>query len=146
MSDEAITIDIEEEQHAESTESGRSGGKLFLLARLLFAVPLGYTALNHWRDMEGAIGYAQAKGVPEAERLVPFSVGMLSFGTIGIALWRLPTLAAGAIATYLLGVTPQMHDFWAAEEGEKQGERINFIKNVALIGGALGFLIRARRD
>lgn len=96
--------------------------------------------------MEGTIGYAEAMGVPNADKLVPFSVGMLSFGSIGIALWRLPTLAAGAVATFLVGVTPQMHRFWEADEDQKQSERTHFVKNAAMLGGALAFLIKARQD
>lgn len=144
MSNDAITIDIEDEQADEPGSD--DGGKLFLLARLLFAIPLAVTALDHWKDMEGTVGYAEAKGVPNAEKLVPVSVGMLSFGSIGIALWRLPTLAAGAVATFLVGTTPQMHDFWAVDEEQKEGERINFLKNVGLLGGAIAFLIKARQD
>lgn len=146
MSEEAITIDIEDEQASEAAAEETSDGLLFLLARLLFAIPLGFTALNHWKDMEGTIGYAEAMGVPNAEKLVPFSVGMLSFGSIGIALWRLPTLAAGAVVTFLVGVTPQMHRFWEADEDQKQAEQTQFIKNVAMLGGALAFLIKARQD
>ncbi|SEO46357.1 Uncharacterized membrane protein YphA, DoxX/SURF4 family [Halogranum amylolyticum] len=147
MSEDTITIDIEDEQTSESTTtSDDSGGVLFLLARLLFAVPLGYTAWTHWQDMEGTIGYAEAMGVPNAEKLVPFSVGMLSFGSLGIALWRLPTLAAGAVAAFLAGVTPQMHRFWEADEDKKQAERTQFVKNVSLLGGAIAFLIKARQD
>ncbi|EJN60869.1 DoxX family protein [Halogranum rubrum] len=146
MSEEAITIDIEDEQASEAAAEESSDGLLFLLARLLFAIPLGFTALNHWKDMEGTIGYAEAMGVPNADKLVPFSVGMLSFGSIGIALWRLPTLAAGAVATFLVGVTPQMHRFWEADEEQKQSEQTHFVKNVAMLGGALAFLIKARQD
>ncbi|SFK98983.1 Uncharacterized membrane protein YphA, DoxX/SURF4 family [Halogranum rubrum] len=146
MSEEAITIDIEDEQASEAAAEESSDGLLFLLARLLFAIPLGFTAFNHWKDMEGTIGYAEAMGVPNADKLVPFSVGMLSFGSIGIALWRLPTLAAGAVATFLVGVTPQMHRFWEADEDQKQSERTHFVKNAAMLGGALAFLIKARQD
>jgi uncharacterized membrane protein YphA (DoxX/SURF4 family) len=71
---------------------------------------------------------------------------MLSFGSIGIALWRLPTLAAGAVATFLVGVTPQMHKFWEADEDQKQAEQTQFVKNVSLLGGAIAFLIKARQD
>ena len=143
MSNDAITIDIEDEQ---ADSPGTGSGKLFLLARLLFAIPLAITALDHWKDMEGTIGYAEAKGVPNAEKLTPVAVGMLSFGSIGIALWRLPTLAAGAVAAFLVGTTPTMHDFWAVDEDQKEGERINFLKNVGLLGGALAFLIKAQQD
>lgn len=151
MSNEAITIDLEgEELDTANTEDGGGDGSdrgvFFLLARFLFAAPLGIMAMNHWRDMEQAIGYADAMDVPEAEQVVPAAVGMLSFGSLGIALWKLPTLASGAVAAYLIGVTPQMHRFWEVDEEQKQSEMINFLKNVALLGGALAFFTEAQQD
>ena len=86
------------------------------------------------------IGYAQAKGIPAASLGVPFSGGMLIAGGLGIALGVYPTIAAGAIAVFLVGATPTMHDYWNAPEDQKQGEFNNFLKNVALLGGALAFL------
>lgn len=146
MSDEAITIDVDDGQTSEQQTGGSGGGVLFLLARLAFAIPLAVTALDHWKDMEGTIGYAEAMGVDNAEQVVPFAVGMLSFGSLGIALWRLPTLAAGAVAAFLIPVTFKMHRFWAVDEEQKQSERTNFLKNVSIVGGALAFLIKAQRD
>jgi putative oxidoreductase len=35
------------------------------------------------------------------------------------------------------------HDFWNAPADQKQGEVNNFLKNVALLGGALAFLVLA---
>lgn len=151
MNKEAITIDLEgDELDTGDTDNdgddGNDRGVVFLFARLLFAVPLGIMALNHWRDMEQTINYADAMDVPEAEQVVPAAVGMLSFGSLGIALWRLPTLASGAVAAYLIGVTPQMHRFWEVDEEEKQSEMINFLKNVTLLGGTLAFFVEAQQD
>ncbi|SDM05631.1 Uncharacterized membrane protein YphA, DoxX/SURF4 family [Halogranum gelatinilyticum] len=146
MSDEAITIDVEDEQTSAQQTGGSDGGILFLLARLAFAIPLAVTALDHWKDMEGTIGYADAMGVDKADQVVPFAVGMLSFGSVGIALWRLPTLAAGAVAAFLIPVSIKMHPFWEVDEEQKQSERTNFLKNIAIFGGAIAFLIKAQRD
>jgi uncharacterized membrane protein YphA (DoxX/SURF4 family) len=50
-------------------------------------------------------------------------------------------LGAAALVGFLAGVTPIMHDFWNLEDPEKrQGEMINFMKNVALLGGALALM------
>jgi uncharacterized membrane protein YphA (DoxX/SURF4 family) len=66
---------------------------------------------------------------------------MLVFGGLGIVLGVFPALAAGAIAVFLLVTTPTMHDFWAASDEERMTEMTQFLKNVALLGTALGFLV-----
>jgi uncharacterized membrane protein YphA (DoxX/SURF4 family) len=118
-------------------------GLAFLLARVLFGGVIAFTGLNHFLDAEGMIGYAQAKGIPMASLGVPVSGGMLIAGGLGIILGVYPAVAAGAIALFLLAATPTMHDFWNAPEDQKQGELNNFLKNVALLGGALVFLVFA---
>jgi putative oxidoreductase len=116
-----------------------------LLGRLLFGGMLAAAAINSFRDIDGQIAYAESKNIEYANYLVPFTSGMLVFGSVGIALWRFPRLAAGAVVTFLAGVTPTMHDFWNAPEETKQNELNHFIKNGAMLGAALAFLQRACR-
>lgn len=117
-----------------------AAGELFLIARVLFGGVLAFMGLNHLLDVESMAGYAGAKGVPAPKLAVPFTGGMLVFGGLGVVVGAFPALAAGALATFLLVTTPMMHDFWNVSEEEKQAEMINFLKNVALLGAALGFL------
>ena len=45
---------------------------------------------------------------------------------------------AGAIAGFLAAVSPMMHNFWQVDdEGQRSNEMIHFMKNLALIGGAI---------
>lgn len=120
--------------------SGSFSAELFLLSRLLFGGILAFNGLNHLLDAESMVGYAGAKGVPVPGLMVPFTGGLLLFGGLGIAAGVVPMLAAGALAVFLLVTTPLMHDFWNAPEEQKQGEAINFMKNVAMLGGAVMFL------
>ena len=115
----------------------------FRLSRLLFGAVLVFTGLNHFQETEGMVQYADAKGIPNAETMVPVSGGLLVFSGLGIAFWKVPKLAAGAAATFLIAATPTMHDFWNADEESKQTEMNAFLKNVAMLGGALAFLVRA---
>ena len=117
-----------------------------LLGRLLFGGMLAVAAINAFRGMEGQIAYAESKGVKDAGYLVPLSSGMLAFGSVGIAFWRFPRLATGAVVTFFAGVTPVMHDFWNASGQERQNELNHFIKNGAMLGAALAFLHRAFRQ
>ena len=122
-------------------EGGRNAPPL--IARLLYGGVLIFTGLNHFRNTESMAGYAESKGVPMADLAVPFTGGMLISGGLGIALWRFPMLAAGAAATFFVGATPTMHDFWNADEEEKQSQMNNFLKNTALFAAAISFLDRA---
>lgn len=110
------------------------------LGRLLLGGVFAFNGINHFQSAESLAGYAESKGIPAADLVVPFSGGLLLFGGLGVALWRLPRLATGAIATFLAVATPTMHDFWNAPEEEKQGEMTHFLKNVALLGAALSLL------
>lgn len=116
------------------------------LGRLLYGGVFAFNGINHFQNTEQLTGYAESKGIPAADLAVPFSGGLLLFGGIAIALWRLPRLAAGAIATFLAVATPTMHDFWNADEEEQQNEMTHFLKNVALFGAALSLLSVAGHD
>lgn len=117
-----------------------------MLGRLLFGGILAVAAINSFRDLEGQIAYAESKNVKYAHYLVTFSSGMLAFGSIEVALWRLPKLATGAVVTFFAAVTPTMHDFWIVSGQERQNEPNHFIKNGATLGAALAFLRRASRQ
>lgn len=112
----------------------------FLVARVLFGGLLAFQGLNHFQNADAMSGYAQSKGVPAARTSVLFSGGMLIFGGLGIVLGVFPSIAAGAIAVFLLVTTPMMHDFWAVPEDQQQDEMTSFIKNVELLGASVVFL------
>lgn len=115
-------------------------GELFAVARILFGGLLAFMGLNHFQNLGHMAGYAEMKGVPAPKFSVAFSGGLLVFGGLGVALGVFPTLAAGALATFLLVSAVKMHDFWNAPEEEQESEMTDFLKNVALFAAALGLL------
>ncbi|MCL9813910.1 DoxX family protein [Natranaeroarchaeum aerophilus] len=118
----------------------------FLIGRVLFGAVLAFTGLNHFLDLDAMSGYAEMKGIPAPRLSVAFSGGMLMFGGLGVALGVFPVIAAGALAVFLLVTTPVMHDFWAVPEDQAQQEMTQFLKNVALLGGALVLLVLGGAD
>ncbi|MFC7154738.1 DoxX family protein [Halomarina halobia] len=120
---------------------GPGAAFVFLLARVLFGGVLAFMGLNHFTGGEEMAGYAGVKGVPAPDLLVPLSGGTLVFGGLSVALGVYPLLGSGALAVFLLVTTPVMHDFWAVGEEQRQQETINFLKNAALLGAALVFLV-----
>ncbi|GAB3677057.1 DoxX family protein [Halopiger thermotolerans] len=119
---------------------------LFRLGRAIFGGILAFTAADNLRNLEERVQYADAKDAPAPERSVPAISTALLAGGLGVALWRRPAAGAAAIAGFLAGTTPVMHDFWNADdETEKQQELTHFLKNGALFGAALAFMTQGRR-
>jgi uncharacterized membrane protein YphA (DoxX/SURF4 family) len=114
------------------------------IGRLLFGLGLALQALEDFRDMEDTVEYAESAGVPAPDLAAPFASGMMLTSGLGVAFWKLPKVATGAVVTFLAVVTPTMHDFWN-EEGDASGERLAFYGNLAMFGAALAFLREAYR-
>ncbi|QWC19124.1 DoxX family membrane protein [Halorubrum sp. 2020YC2] len=123
-----------------SEDADRSNDAPSLLGRSLYGGVLAYMAVDGFKNNDKRVAVAEEKGVPMPDALVPFVTGMLLVANLGIVLWRLPRAAAGALVVFFLGTTPAIHDFWTMEGKERQGNKINFLKNLALLGGALVFL------
>lgn len=117
-----------------------------LLGRLLFGSGLIALALRNLMNLDGRISYADAKGVPKADTLVPAASGLLLGGGLGISAWKLPKVSAGSVAAFFIGVTPLMHNFWAVEDEQRGEELTAFLQNLALFGAALAFFQRARQE
>ncbi|MFB6205176.1 MAG: DoxX family protein [Haloglomus sp.] len=118
-------------------------GAPFGIGRILFGLGMALQASEDFRDMEDTVEYAESAGVPMPELAAPFASGMMLVSGLGVALWKQPKVATGAVATFLAVVTPTMHDFWNADEDSKEGERLAFWGNLAMFGGALVLLREA---
>jgi uncharacterized membrane protein YphA (DoxX/SURF4 family) len=112
----------------------------FLAGRALFALVVGYLALGNLLDLESSVGYAEHKGVPLASVSVPLgSLGLVA-GSLAVLTGVYPGVGALAVAVFLVPVTAIMHDFWTMTGEDRGNERIHFLKNVGLVGGALVLL------
>jgi uncharacterized membrane protein YphA (DoxX/SURF4 family) len=112
-------------------------GIILLVGRILFGGILTFQGLNHFQNVDSMSGYAAAKGLPAPRFGVVASGVLLVAGGLAIVLGVFPTLAAGAVAVFLLASAVVFHDFWAVPEEQAQDEMTHFMKNVELAGGAL---------
>lgn len=109
-----------------------------LLGRAIFGGYFLYNGINHFLRREQMSGYAKSKGVPAADLAVQSTGALMILGGLSLLTGYRPKLGAALIGTFLAGVTPTMHAFWKDENPqERQVNMINFLKNVALAGGAL---------
>lgn len=122
------------------------GDRPSALGRLLYSGILVYMAIDGFRNNEKRVEIAAESGVPAPEVTVPFVTGMLLVANLGIILWKYPRAAAGAVIVFFLGTTPVIHNFWTMDGKERQANKINFLKNCALLGGAIILLDAAADD
>jgi putative oxidoreductase len=113
----------------------------FLVGRLVFGGFFLYNGINHLKQLKPMAQYAGAKKVPAAEVAVGATGVALIAGGASILLGVKPKLGAAAIAGFLAGVSPVMHNFWTIEDpNQRTQELVNFTKNLALLGGALALM------
>lgn len=113
----------------------------FLLGRLLFGGFFLYNGINHFKNLKTLARYAAAKNVPQPEAAVAASGALLTVGGASILLGIQPKIGAAAIIAFLATVSPSMHDFWnAADPQQGQNDMIHFMKNIALLGGAIALM------
>jgi uncharacterized membrane protein YphA (DoxX/SURF4 family) len=115
--------------------------ELFLLGRIIFGGYFLYNGINHFVSTATMVQYAASKGVPMPEVAVLVSGALLIVGGASILFGLWPQLGVLCIIVFLAGVTPMMHNFWAVRDpAARLAEMVNFTKNMALVGGALGLL------
>jgi putative oxidoreductase len=112
----------------------------FLAGRILFAFFHLSSAFNHFKSMNSYAQYAASKKVPVPKLAIIGSGILLLIGGLSILLGYQPCIGIAALGLFYLGVTPVMHNFWAAGPEHKQAELVNFMKNMALLGATLMFL------
>lgn len=113
-------------------------GALFLIGRILLGGYFVYSAFNHFKHLVGYTGYAQSKGVPHPRAAVIATGVMLALGGLSIILGLYIVLGMWLLVLFLIPTTFMMHKFWKViDPMARQGERINFFKNLALIGALL---------
>jgi uncharacterized membrane protein YphA (DoxX/SURF4 family) len=112
---------------------------VFLIGRVIFSLFWLKSAYGHLvsrrKDM---IGYAAYKKVPMPAVAIVGTGILLLIGGLSMLLGVWPWVGLIAIAVFLVGVTPKMHDFWKETDPMmKMNSSINFWKNVTLLGATL---------
>ncbi len=106
-------------------------GRVGLATLFLWA---GYGKLAH---MDGNIGYMKAFGVPGPELLIwPALLAELIGGAMLLVGFKV-RWAAAALIVFTLPATFIFHAYWGAPADQVMNAQINFMKNLAIVGGLL---------
>jgi putative oxidoreductase len=113
-----------------------SQSAVVVLGRFLFVLIFLMAGANHFNKQ--TIGYAASQGVPLASIAVPLSGVLAIAGGLSILLGYRAKLGAWLLVLFLVPVTLMMHKFWVVQDPmTAQMQMILFMKNVAMLGGAL---------
>ena len=107
------------------------------LARPLLSAIFISSAIPMLKDQSYLHGPIRDAGLAEPELMAKAHVyGNLAAG-LALATGRFPRLAALGLAVNLVPTTLVGHAYWSAPEDQKVVQKINFFKNVSLLGGLL---------
>ncbi|MDB5880812.1 MAG: DoxX family protein [Ramlibacter sp.] len=112
---------------------------LALVGRMLLAyffVPSGIGKLMHFA---GTVDYIAKSGVPLPEVCAAIAVAVeLGFALLLLFGWQTRWVALG-MAIFVLVITPIFHHYWSVPEAQIAAQKMNFSKNLAILGGLLAF-------
>lgn len=110
---------------------------LSLIGRLMLAAIFIVSGVDKISGFQGLIGAIASKGLPMAEVLAVATIVIeIAAGLMLVAGWK-SRWAAFLLAGFTAIVTVLFHNFWAMPEAQKMMQQIQFMKNVAIIGGLL---------
>jgi putative oxidoreductase len=117
---------------------------VLLVGRILFGGFFIMSGLNHFQNVGMMSGYAGSKNVPFPRLAVIGSGVMLVAGGASVLLGIVPVVGLLVLVLFLLSTLATMHDFWNLKDPQQRAvERVNFLKNVALIGASLALVYGA---
>lgn len=92
-------------------------------------------------------GRVAGAGIPEPEMAVKVNGATMVIAGIMLALGVAPKAAAGALIGTLIPTTIVGHAFWQERQPQSQSmQRVQFLKNLGLIGGLLWVLAEASEE
>lgn len=115
---------------------------LFLFARILYGGFFLLNGYNHIAKRKSFTQYAASKNVPAPAAAVLGTGVLLVLGGLSVLLGVFPQIGMWLIVAFLVGTTPMMHNFWSGSDpSQKQVERVQFLKNVGLLGATLMMIV-----
>lgn len=106
-----------------------------LIGRILIAAIFVASGVAKLTDPAGAGGYMTHAGIPSADVLVYVAGVAEVLGGLALVFGFLTRLAALGLILVLIPTTLLFHNFWTMEGAEAKTQMVNFMKNLAILGG-----------
>ena len=111
---------------------------VFLIGRVLYGGFFVISGTRHFLNLKSMSAYASSRGVP-APQIGVLGSGLIAvLGGLSIMLGAVPRVGIILLVMFLIPVSLMIHNYWAdTDPAARQANQIHFMKNVALLGGAL---------
>lgn len=116
------------------------GGALPFLGRFLISLIFILAGLGKIFDFKGAVDIMQSFGIGGAKFFILIGLLMELIGGILLLIGWQTRLAIWILMIFLLPTTLVFHAFWNFKGVEMALQLSNFLKNLAIYGGLIGFL------
>lgn len=108
-----------------------------LVGRILLAAIFVWSGLGKLASLAGTAGYIQSAGLPAAQLLAVIAIVIEIGGGLLLVLGWKTRWAAAALFVFVLLAGVFFHAFWAAPADQALMQQIQFMKNLAIMGGLL---------
>ncbi|WP_448204001.1 DoxX family protein [Azospirillum sp. sgz302134] len=108
---------------------------LLLVARLLIGAIFVQSGFGKLMNLGGFAGSLASQGLPAPTLLAALGGAVEFFGGLAVVLGLWTRLAAAAVIVFTIMATLIAHRYWELPPEAQPMQRIQFMKNVAIIGG-----------
>ncbi|MEK6211465.1 MAG: DoxX family protein [Pseudomonadota bacterium] len=112
-----------------------------LVGRVLLALIFIIAGFGKITGFDGTVGYMQAYNMPMTQVLAVIAIIIELAGGIMIAVGWKARWAAAALFIFVLVASFVFHAFWAVPADQAQLQNIQFMKNLAIMGGMLYIIV-----
>lgn len=110
---------------------------VLLLARVMLGAIFVQSGFGKLTGLAGFTASMEGMGVPMASVAAPIGACVEFFGGLAIVLGAWTALAAILVAGFTVAASLIAHRFWDAPADQRMMQTIQFMKNVAIVGGLL---------
>jgi putative oxidoreductase len=102
-----------------------------VLLSLIFIIS-GVAKIFGWSE---TLGYMNNQGLPAPAVLLAAATAIEIIGGLMLLVGYQTRVASAIVFVYLIPVTLVFHDFWSYQGQEAQSQMVDFLKNLAILGG-----------
>ena len=106
-----------------------------LIGRFLLASIFLVSGLGKLTDIPGTVAHMTAAGIPHADTLAIVAGTAEVLGALSIAIGFLTRVGSFGLILFMIPTTLIFHAFWNYAGEQRLPQMVNFMKNLAIIGG-----------
>jgi len=133
------TFDVNESDDLAVYDGGQRP-TMALVGRLLIASIFLMSGISKLTDLPGTVAHMTEAGIPYAQTLATVAGIAEVMGALSLIAGLLTRVGSAGLILFMIPATLIFHAFWNFEGKERMPQMLNFMKNLAIIGGLAGFV------